>query len=790
MSSLTKTTVIVQIASPQRTSANTQTYPFEFMPYLTNRTLSPASGTTLNSNPWLPLVKKITGLKFDCSDFIPRVTPVNIELDNTPGSYGHDRKFTDELERFTIIDQDIKITIATDDTASYTNASNVSGLYLTGKVTSVRSDTNNQTATITASLYRPNSQPLCAKALPSLPGLKESARSASFPFLFGTNIYTKLIPLNDAAQAAPFGSPLANHAQCYYGFCTTRSITNFSGPSQWYIRDFVDSKYKVFTPFNTAIPIAQLTRSGGSVVNFDLSTDEELADYIKLGSENFTNRVLTQVTITFRGQASYTGTVNGAITIEIYEKGPKAVYSANGSRPNKTAIARAVIEKDTFAAQLIVNADFNVTFVFDKPIYLNGAVGSELWFSISHDDDDDANTLRIPRFSGATATRWRRKSGKNWRKQNSSIRQMFTGWWGLGAGVLPTAPTPDSNGNQARYIMVGAPISFTGQEDFDPSNLDIVVYCDGQKDDVAGTITGTGGLLLQTNLSLLKLLHYSYSPSTATWSSNFNTSHFNGLSPSSSAGLYRKASFAAGNNAMAEQVISEVCRQLLFHIVPVFSNSLNVGYFADGVYKAGFKTITDNEIVNSLYEFKGTDNIVNTVEMNYTPDLLGLDATDLLQRGGQKGFRNFLQRADTSTRSIAIFGIKPLRNVNFPYIDTGTSAEYVRDLILAKYPMPAEYFMVEVPYERHGTEIDFFNQVRVYSSRFPSYFGANASPLLPVYDDGSTAEEGKVLTVDETRGKYIRGAVEAIEFMLDVNKPATVRYTCRKILDGYPYYEA
>jgi hypothetical protein len=788
MSALTKHTVVVQIVSPKRLSTNTQLYTFEFMPYLVNREFTAASGTTLGDAAYLPVIKKISGIKFDSSDFIPKNSTIQLDLDNTPGSWGFDRKFTDELDRFSIIGCQIRLYICGDEPGSFTNASALSGLLIPGIISAVRVDTKNQSVSITAETYRANTQPLTARPDPSLPGLTQAASTQSLPFLIGFNVYTKLMPLNSDPQAEPTGSPLGNHTQAYYGFCTDRSIAVAQGHDILYIRDFTDQTYKAFTPYNTAGTVTELERDGTFSANLTLDTDTEIADYIKRGSESFTNRVLTHAIIKFRGNTGYVGSVNGAITLEIYQKAPRAPYNSFGSRPNKTPIARATVEKDAYAAELVLNADFNIAFALDKPVYLNGDVGEELWYSISHDDDDDTNTLSIPRYTGSTSNRWRRKTGKNWRKQASETKTIYADWYCLGAGLLTTGITTDEYGNRPRYYMVGAVDAFTAQEDFDPCNLDIIAYTDGLLDDSSGTVTGSASSLISDTYEVLKLLSYSWDDTNSTWTSNFYRTWNASINANSSDYYYRRPSFAATGNALADQVIREICRQYYVALVPTNDEDEPIGCFVEGHYKYGFTAIQDNEIFSSSYDYKNTESIVNSIEMAYEPDLLNLQADDVFQRGGPKQYRYYLQRKDAATPSIARWGIKPLKNINYSYVNYPPYAGAIADLMLIKLALPAEYFTIEVPYEKFKS-IQMFAQLRVYSPRFPSYFGANVGPTLPIDDSGATDEEGSIAGTEEARGEYIRGVVEGIEYLADAGKYATVRYTCRRLRDNDPFYE-
>lgn len=787
MSTQTQQTVIIQIYQPQRLSNNTALYPFEFMPYLSNREFTPESGSTLDGEPLLPIIKSIGGIKSDCSDLVQRVTPVQVTLDNRSGTFGPDRKFTDELDRFTILNQNMNIYICGDEPNDFSNASDLDGLLVVSKITSIRVDTKSETVTISGETYKTITQPLCAKPYPSLLGLKESAATASLPFIFGYDVYTKLIPLNsEPVDAIPSGpGVIGTGLQCFYGFCTDRAISPAQSPTTYYIRDPYDNQYKEFsrviTP-SSAIP--ELQKTGTFLADFDLDTDSEIADIIKLGSDDFTNRVLTNAVITFEGQSTYTGTVNGAITLEIYKKADAAEYSSSGSRPNKTPIARATVEKTDYDTELVTNAQFNVAFVLDKPVYMSGDVGEELYYSISHDDDDDTNTLRIPRFTGVSANRWRRKTGKNWRRQSSSVATIYADWYVLAAALLDSQITVDESGNRPRYIMVGAVTNMLGQTNFDTSNLDIIVKTDGVTDDASGTVTGSASATLNTIQECLRLLHFTYYPATAGWDSTFQLSWNSTIVPGSTDDYYRSPSFAAGNNALADQVIREVCRQYHTAIVPIYGSFDNVGCFIEGKPKTGSVIITDNEIISSRYEYKDSQNIINSIEMAYEPDLLDLQADDVIQRGGPKGYRYYLQRKDDDSASIAIFGIKPLKNTTFSYMNYPPFAGWIADLLLLKFSLPAEYFEIEVPFEKFYDQIQHFNQVKVFSPKFPSFYGASVAPTLPTYN----SEDSNIVTVDEARGQYIRGSVEAIEFVVDANKPATVRYTCKRIRDNDPFY--
>ncbi|OSI12727.1 hypothetical protein, partial [Neisseria dumasiana] len=132
-------------------------------------------------------------------------------------------------------------------------------------------------------------------------------------------------------------------------------------------------------------------------------------------------------------------------------------------------------------------------------------------------------------------------------------------------------------------------------------------------DDASGTITGSASAVLNTTQEALRLLHFTYYPDGASWDSTFQLSWNSALAPASTDTYYRSPSFAVAGGANADQVIREICRQYYTAIVPIYSNFDNVGSFIEGKYKTGATLITDNEIISSKYEYKDSQNIVNSI---------------------------------------------------------------------------------------------------------------------------------------------------------------------------------
>jgi len=55
----------------------------------------------------LPILKGIGSLGVTLDTYLPAPSRSTIRIDNTPGSYGFERRFSDILERYTIIDQNV-----------------------------------------------------------------------------------------------------------------------------------------------------------------------------------------------------------------------------------------------------------------------------------------------------------------------------------------------------------------------------------------------------------------------------------------------------------------------------------------------------------------------------------------------------------------------------------------------------------------------------------------------------------------------------------------------------------
>jgi hypothetical protein len=81
-------------------SVNTKTYTF------VNKYLRDANSAS-DRETFIPILKSIGEVTLNSGEFLPTVSFSSITIDDTRGSFGVDRKFSDLLERFTVIDQPI-----------------------------------------------------------------------------------------------------------------------------------------------------------------------------------------------------------------------------------------------------------------------------------------------------------------------------------------------------------------------------------------------------------------------------------------------------------------------------------------------------------------------------------------------------------------------------------------------------------------------------------------------------------------------------------------------------------
>lgn len=138
---------------------------------------------------WLPRLLSVNGLTFGIGqDGAPQVSSGTVEIDDSPGSFGHERRLSDLFERYTLINQNIAIWVNIEpiSTEDYPSSSDVS--YWIGTITGFNKtcDASNEILTInfTCNVIKPRY--LCYKITADVfPNAPARSLGKVLPLIFG-----------------------------------------------------------------------------------------------------------------------------------------------------------------------------------------------------------------------------------------------------------------------------------------------------------------------------------------------------------------------------------------------------------------------------------------------------------------------------------------------------------------------------------------------------------------------------------------------------------------------------
>lgn len=668
---------------------------------------------------YYPILKEIGEIGTSIGNFLPDISTGSIVLDNSINSFGYERKFSDLLERYTIINQQVLIYIGMGEEGGSSTASQTLEWVAVCRNVSTRDD---EIVITLAGRGIDNRVMTCVvdTAESTFDEATAGALGQAIPLVLGASVEVKPVVIKDP------GSDFID-----YAYQTTLG-TSFKGGdiSEYYARGSTASEYgRVYGAATTSTKLFDALT--GTLITVATGNDEahRTRDITPTGADAY---ILTHAEVVFlQGSAGATG----SISLQIWAK------DRNGY-PFQM-IGQAYRDKADFTWGA---GNVTVYFVFQSPIPLVAENGCVAFITQT---GGDIQPSYISGGAGGVSYTNNKSEGVDlkgvWKKHFYSQKDFASAFYGINFTTSdPGAGDITRNGlsyqKLTAYQKSGG--SWAGLTNSDLTNLDLVVITDGLKDDGSGTITGTPSQVLSSPQHIAEVLSYNWNGSTwvaGQFSDSYHTATHTNIN-STEATYYREISGRTSGLATRVQILEDICRESACKITMSASASTPMGLWAWGSKTEASFTLDDSDMIVDSWEILGTETVINAVEMYYGETLRPLTTFTGNTQGkfrafGSRLFWTYTTNAETTAISGApytCFGERFNGDSTYGWIKDQASAENMARFLIRHYREPHIYVDVTVPYQ-HYKAVKLMDVGNVISTKLPAFFGTTPNATLPSY---------------------------------------------------------
>lgn len=768
-----------------------------------------------------PILNSIGEISFAAGEYLPNISLSSIEIDNSRGSIGVNRRFSDILERQNVIGQQIVVSIL--ERPNDVDSDDDWTIIASGRVMSYSLSLSSakQTLTFQLSPLLLAETPITLEVSRSIEGMENAPDSSigrALPFVLNRRAESQggspVLPPAGYQQVQPVRISADGSANPIYALSTLLYNKTTAGSGSGYIyikKTWDDGKHPwelyplVAGPSAPSIDISTPT-TGASF--YSLQTYAAIA--FKIPSTVFQNgAIITQVLVQCKGNSTDPlRQSDGFLSVFFL-----AVNRA--SRQVASEIARGKIALSVYdALNNASTSNFQVKVDLDKPLILPGSATvstSAYDYYIGFEGSDiEVNDLTIRKYSGGSGSPYSTLSRANTTTAGTSYNE-----WVAGTDTLfPAFSTPavtltisdstavTADGLSYCKLSVVTPTPETGQVAPSWDTVGIVVPMDG----CLPVFPGGDGYSNPDELCALLC---------SEWRNNTWTT-----------GLIDRTAYATQYAALFEGGAGFRGRR----IAGIFEGKINRGDALAaiargtacrfGVMAGGYialypwgstaspaYNIPYEDIIPTSWDARDESTVVNDIDI--------FCDKRFAVREGSEGYGLSISYSaigsiafdERTLDSIAIYGNKPLVDGKFSVYGYGTETafndqgtplgtvglpgylgggypDFLADYYITRFSKSLVYCSFAVPYHRYKT-IKMFDVVTFTHPDFPAFWGTDPEPRDPPVDTGTSvvpvpnANKGHELI----RAQTYRGFVEGVSYVLAMEHAPVIRLTVQVLLN-------
>lgn len=718
--------------------------------------------STVSDVVW-PTLKTVGNIGTSMGDYLPSTSSSSLTIDNSHGSIGFERKFSDLFDRYTIINQQVLIYVAASSIGAFSSGDYELRWAGTVKRTRQRGDD------LVIDIAGRGIQDRVVNTLVSREVFAtgdttyvDRAAGQALPIVIGSNVQVKPILISAYATS-----------QADYVYATNLRTYACEGVQSIFVKGHDGEYYEVQSAptYNTDL-FGSSYNAGKS--NAAWSANTEYAHRFQIPDPGYI--AYSAHVYVYKAAGVAAGDIEIAIQTDDYlQQGS----SANWGRAPGTVIARGNYQLDQLNAAA---GAYKVQVAFDKHAVLQPGQNWFLTYRLKND-----TTGRIGVYYDAAITEaqfYKTTDGTLWMEDAAANRR----YWGVNAIEIADYNAYGSpSDNVAGWFQLFQSTMFNEVPNL--TTLDFILEVNGLCDDSSGTITGTPNQLIESPQHAVELLTKQFNGTTYT-GGQFGTEHSAtwGQVNSSSSQYYRKLAYKTAGTTKLTQLLEQICRGTASRITMHPNASTPLGYWAWGSKQDVVDDISQDDCEVLNVEILGTETIVNTVEMFYAEKLTPLDYVT----GNALGeFKSYSARFSSTEEAAAafdlcdritsvsrdIFGDMKLQNQTFPMIGDSTSAQNVGISLVARNTFPSVFVDIEGPFERFKAR-KILDKVRFTHPEVPAFFGTTPKASKAVYLTNGV-EVDLSTGFHWARANTVEAIVEALQIVYDSENTPRIRMSLK-----------
>lgn len=716
-----------------------------------------------------PLLKRLDNIGSRNGEYIPELSRSSFSIINTPHSFGVERKFSDLLDRYTLIECPVIVSVA--EIALGNEALELADFNEVWRtiITDVNIQENDVRIGTTRALI-PNRLATKIVDRNSFPTAPEDSLGKGIPLIFSKeDEFIEVQPIR-TTEFYDYGSGASTENRIDYAYATTFSDEFLpSGTSTDQVKVYAENQDREYQEI-TFVPdcitaLLEFPYVAGTFKN-PWGTVKEYG-YKLLATENVDGGEIIVGVNWFLFSTTFTLTPPTGDYFYTLK-----VYDSKGGFPG-TVLASSVLEDGdagiVYHATVTGESLYKFDFKLNKPVQIpstdTAAASRAIFVTISRNDAGDKFSLAqegtapasLPSFEKYIHTDVTAGSDQNFtRNVVTQARDHFQ--------VFALSKTEVLTGGSSTYYQNGlGHATFTlGMRDQDNlpdlTKLRLIAKSQGLRDNSSGLITGVASKRLEHPLHQIRLLLMEWDG--AAWDENvFDATKFSDTHAAafdSGSRWQIKTAGATQGRSRTTDVVNEICRSGNCRLISYVSGASEVlGLYAHGTNIPSSFLIDDERASFKSMQIGGTESVLNKVQILYDRSIQ-TRVESLLSEGGSQNYRAIIDSDfdsldvpyDLIASSKLRWGELPLEDINYNFITQEQTAKSVAAYLLRRWNSPSILIEVEVPYSYYP-DIEVMDTGVIKMVSLPDYYGTTHEALEVTSDSG-------LLTVDLVRGHYFK----------------------------------
>jgi len=693
-----------------------------------------------------PLLKQVDNLGVKLGQFVPDITRGSIVLNNEAGSLGSERRFSDLLEHYTLIDQELIVEVASlplgndnFDDVDFSEVWRAIATDVQWNSTECRINVSRSTIPI-----RTMTKTVTSDVFSTAP---ENSLGRQLPIVFTDS--TNLVDVEPVQVSAMYTTSSENRLDFAYATTLASKFVVGGILSAGAVQmENQEGNYQDIVPMATATtPILSfpLQAAGGSTIGSYADPPEllrEIAFKLQAGQNVTAGQVIAGVDWYMMGAST-------TLTTDEFNFQCKIYSSANGFPEN--VLASDTIDETTTTKITLGSAigdlprSHKLRFTLNRPVII--PEGGEVFVSITRSDPTEFFAIVRWDGNGGSLTAYEKyvkidaDDAREWAREIKTDARETVEVFGLAISETTTGGSSSLYENGLGHATFT--VKMRDQSNIpDLTQLKLLARTQGLLDDSSGTISGTPSSKLYRADWQTRMLLHQWSGSAWTESIFDATKFASTHSTAFASGRWNfKTIGATQGRVTVRDILIDIMRNSGAKIVPIVTGGAEtLALWAWGGTETIAATIDDEHARLIKAEIGGIETVVNYFQAAYNRSIKG-KIESLLADGSLPRYRGLLDSntatgLDAPSDKIALsktnWGTRPLANINYDWLADETSAKSLAAFNLRNHNEPKMLVTIAVPINKYSLELT--NVCTLKLVNLPAFYGSSHDARLPLAD--------------------------------------------------------